>query len=344
MMSDGGMTKERPLVSIIVPNYNYARFLPERMDSIFGQTFSDYEIILLDDASSDGSVELLHEYAGHPAVSRLCVNDINSGNPFAQWKKGVSLARGQYVWIAESDDSADSCFLEKSVKLLERHKSAALCFSSSVLIDDKSESYGKSDWDKWRRRKVVPGSYYLYNGDEFNRHCQFWNNNIYNASGTVFRNFAGLNEIFERVLPFRYAGDWFFWSLLSCGQDVIILNERLNRFRIHAVSVTNIGARSGAQIEERIAYIDMMSGLYDVDGYRKFMRIGDLLRKIRNSRLDKGRRKYLEDKVSSVFNVRPSTMYWLYYINHIMAEIFPFIHIGRNDYRHPAARMPELTE
>ena len=101
------------LVSIIVPNYNHALYLRERLDSIFSQTFQDFEVILLDDNSSDSSIEVLKEYAAHPKVSHFIVNATNSGSPFIQWEKGLSLSKGKYIWIAESDDSCEITFLEK---------------------------------------------------------------------------------------------------------------------------------------------------------------------------------------------------------------------------------------
>lgn len=92
------------LVSIIIPNYNHAAFLQQRLNSVFQQTYQNFEVILLDDASTDASVAILNEYKDHPKVSHLVINERNSGSPFKQWQKGIALAKGEYVWIAESDD------------------------------------------------------------------------------------------------------------------------------------------------------------------------------------------------------------------------------------------------
>src|ERR1700756_5018477 len=99
-----------PTVSVIVPNYNHARFLPKRIDSILRQSFQDFELILLDDCSTDDSRSILSQHASDPRV-RIEFNQVNSGSPFKQWNRGVGLARGQYIWIAESDDYADERFL-----------------------------------------------------------------------------------------------------------------------------------------------------------------------------------------------------------------------------------------
>ena len=328
--------KPVPVVSVIVPNYNYARFLGERMESIFNQTFTDYEIILLDDASTDDSVRLLREYAGHPAVSCLCVNEANSGNPFMQWRKGIEMARGKYIWIAESDDSADSRFLEKSVMLLERHEEAVLCFSASVLVDESTNPYTDTDADHWHRRKIGSGTYFLYDGNEFNMHCQLWDNYIYNASGAVFRNSASLMKIIDRAVRYRYSGDWFFWTCIANTGNVIILNERLNLFRRHSVCVTNIGRKDAAYLKEEAEYITMMFSLYDISPYRRLMRIGSLLRKIRRSGFDAGIRKCLSEHIASLFGVNVDVVYALYYLNRQLAKVLPVIPIEKWDYRHPA--------
>lgn len=82
------------------------------MKSIFNQTFQDFEVILLDDASTDNSREILHKYQEHPKVSHLIINETNSGSPFKQWEKGLAFARGEFIWIAESDDYCNIFFLK----------------------------------------------------------------------------------------------------------------------------------------------------------------------------------------------------------------------------------------
>ena len=85
-----------PAVSVVVPNFNYARYLPQRIESVLNQTFTDFEVILLDDASTDNSVEVMRRYAETDnRISRIEVNATNSGSPFLQWERGVRLARGR---------------------------------------------------------------------------------------------------------------------------------------------------------------------------------------------------------------------------------------------------------
>ena len=99
-----------PRVSIIVPNFNHEPYLAQRLDSIFGQVEQDFELIFLDDASTDRSLEVFERYADDPRV-RAVFNETNSGCPFVQWNRGFELARGEFVWLAESDDFAEPDFL-----------------------------------------------------------------------------------------------------------------------------------------------------------------------------------------------------------------------------------------
>jgi len=106
-----------PTVSVVVPNYNHARYLQQRIDSILSQTYQDFELILLDDCSTDHSRDILASYRENPKV-RIEYNDENSGTVFKQWNKGVRMARGRYIWMAESDDFADPRFLARMVPIL----------------------------------------------------------------------------------------------------------------------------------------------------------------------------------------------------------------------------------
>ncbi|MGL4332344.1 MAG: glycosyltransferase family 2 protein, partial [Bacteroidales bacterium] len=126
------------MVSVIIPNYNHAKYLNERIDSIINQTFQDFEIIILDDKSSDESKIIIEHYRDHPKVSHIVINKQNSGSPFIQWKKGIDLAKGDLIWIAESDDCAAPTFLEECVNHLVNNTDTVFCFSESFFVDENS--------------------------------------------------------------------------------------------------------------------------------------------------------------------------------------------------------------
>jgi len=98
-------------VSVIIPNYNHSKFLRKRINSVLDQTFQKFEVIILDDCSSDNSKEIIEEYRFNNKISHIVYNDINSGSTFKQWEKGIQLAIGDLIWIAESDDWCEPNFL-----------------------------------------------------------------------------------------------------------------------------------------------------------------------------------------------------------------------------------------
>ena len=123
------------LVTIIVPNYNHQAYLTLRLESIFSQTYSNFEVILLDDASTDDSASVLREFhQRYPQKSTLDINEENSGGVFHQWEKGLNLARGDIVWIAESDDWCTENFLETLVPYFE-NEAIMLAYSRTVFMD-----------------------------------------------------------------------------------------------------------------------------------------------------------------------------------------------------------------
>src|SRR5690606_11887901 len=148
----------RPKVSVIVPNYNHAPFLKDRLDSIFRQEFEDYEVILLDDCSTDGSREIIESYRDHEKVSHVVLKERNSGSTFQQWKKGIELAKGEYIWIAESDDVADSKLLRSLVERLDEDATVGIAYCQSLVINNKGDitrdniqhtyGFGSVNWEK----------------------------------------------------------------------------------------------------------------------------------------------------------------------------------------------------
>ena len=126
------------LVSVIIPNYCHSKYLDERINSVLSQSYQNFEIIILDDCSPDGgaSRRVIEKYRSNPHVSHILYNDENSGSTFVQWNKGFSLAKGDYIWIAESDDSCDDRLLEALVALLDKSASISVAFCKSVAFNE----------------------------------------------------------------------------------------------------------------------------------------------------------------------------------------------------------------
>lgn len=225
-----------PIVSIIVPNYNHAKFLRERMRSIFEQTYQDFEVILLDDCSKDDSQSILSVYASDPRV-RLEFNDTNSGSTFKQWKKGLGLARGKYIWIAESDDTAESTLLERLVTILDNDPEVAFAYCRSFAVEASGRQlsgfvdhwFKHPDPARWAADFCVDGR------AECENHF-IYTNPTANASAVVFRK-----AVYDRVGGVdetqRTSSDWKLWAAMALNGKVAYISEPLNYYRFHEATV-----------------------------------------------------------------------------------------------------------
>ncbi|MGN0029437.1 MAG: glycosyltransferase [Marinilabiliaceae bacterium] len=231
-----------PRVSVIVPNFNYARFLRRRIDSILSQTYQDFELILLDDASSDDSLAVIDEYRDNPHVTQVCINDVNSGGVFYQWKRGLSLAKGEYVWIAEADDYAAPGFLENCVSVLDANPDVDICQAGATMVDENEKPIAKC-YDKFATR----GGVFLSDGPKYMRRHLRWRNTLYNASGILFRRSAVPEGVFEIATTYRVSGDWVFWVMMAEKGGVAVVREKLSFFRRTSSSVS-----SGSNVVEDV--------------------------------------------------------------------------------------------
>jgi glycosyltransferase involved in cell wall biosynthesis len=93
-----------PKISIVLPNYNYARYLDERIQSLLNQTYQDFELIIVDDASTDNSLETIDKYIADPRVKTIFYPN-NSGSVYQRWNDGAEIATGEYLIFAGADDS-----------------------------------------------------------------------------------------------------------------------------------------------------------------------------------------------------------------------------------------------
>jgi glycosyltransferase involved in cell wall biosynthesis len=229
-----------PLVSVIVPNYNHARYLQRRLDSILGQTFQDFEVIILDDCSTDASHQVIQPYLRDARV-RFHPNRANSGSPFIQWNRGVAMACGKLVWIAESDDCAEPGLLATLVPMFDQHPNVGLAYCQSWRIDSDDKFAGTlEDWtddldtERWRTGFVNQGL------DECKNYL-LWKNTVPNASAVVFRKEVYV-EAGGAPVEMRLCGDWLTWVRLLLRSDVAFAPDRLNYFRKHNACLREVTA------------------------------------------------------------------------------------------------------
>lgn len=235
---------DTPQVSAVVPNYNYARFLPERIESISAQTFPIAEVLVLDDASTDNSLDMLgilRMYSHpEPVVVR---SDVNSGSAFLQWLEGARRARSEFVWIAEADDAADPALVGTLMHAMRADTRIVMAYTQSCRVDSAGnviapDYLGYTDdisVEKWRSPYTVGGA------EEVERALAV-KNTVPNVSAVLFRRDALLQVLechMDTLAGYRIAGDWVVYLLLLKLGYIHFIPDVLNRHRYHPKSITS---------------------------------------------------------------------------------------------------------
>lgn len=248
-------------VSVIVPNYNYAKYLRWRFLSIAEQTYPIYELIVLDDASTDESKIVIKKMLAEvsrikPNIKiKLIWNKENSGKVMSQWIKGVETASGDYIWIAEADDIAKKDFLFEVMKGFENDPEVVLAYSESAIIN----RYGILMMPNFRRSrdKEKTGHFknsYIRSGQKEIREIMAIRCTIPNVSAVVFKNTPELLKYLKQAERFKQVGDWYLYVKLLEGGKIFYDKKSLNFFRVHRGSATKKGKEHVEEIEKMHEY------------------------------------------------------------------------------------------
>ena len=229
-------------VSAVIPNYNYAEFILERLYSILSQDYKINELIILDDCSTDNSREIIDEVS--KSISefidiKVIYNKVNSGSPFKQWQKAFENASSDYVWIAEADDYCDKKLLSYIMAPIKENKNIVISYSDTAFINKNGNIMLKSikpeiDLMKtghWDKNYVNDGLYEIKN-------FAFLNCTIANVSSCVIKN-GDYKDLFAKASEYKQAGDYRFYLLLMEKGDVAFINKPLNFYRVHGTNVTS---------------------------------------------------------------------------------------------------------
>jgi glycosyltransferase involved in cell wall biosynthesis len=235
-----------PSISVVVPNYNYAHCLPERLYSIFDQSHPVEEIIILDDASSDNSTSVVEAVAEERDRDvTLVINEENSGSVFAQWAKAAEMSTGEFVWIAEADDLSEPSFLSNLIAMMAADPSIKMGFCDSKSIDadglpvfaDYKGYFATIEPNGLARSEV-------FDGRDFIARFLSVKNAILNVSSVLWRRDAlvrALAACRTDLGRYRMAGDWriYLECLSRSGAKLAYVADPLNVHRRHAQSVTH---------------------------------------------------------------------------------------------------------
>lgn len=236
------------MVTVIIPNYNHALYLQQRLESVLNQTWQDFEIIILDDCSTDNSREIIEKYRDHQKVTSILYNDINSGNTFTQWVKGIEISHREFVWIAESDDWCEPSFLENILNGMMRDLQCVVGFCQSFCVQD-------SNVVKWKSSYPYLSNY--IEGKEFVKRFMLQDNTIFNASMVVWRR-ASFKYVTNEFTKYKYCGDWLFWIELCRLGNVYISGKFLNYFRMHDMNISAKANRLGDNFIEELKMFHLL--------------------------------------------------------------------------------------
>ncbi|MCK2097511.1 glycosyltransferase [Thauera aromatica] len=224
----------RPAVSVIVPFYNHESFVDERLKSIINQVIKDIEIIILDDRSTDRTVEKIQPYLSDSRI-RLIENSFNSGSPFAQWERGITQAQADIIWIAEGDDSCDLNFLSTLLPYFN-DPMINIAAARTEIIDDKGQLQPQALTAYLDM--AYPGKFhqsYLLDGfieveQQLGAMCT-----LVNASGLLLRK-SCLKSAVQQAQRWKMCGDWLIYLECLRGGKIAYDVNTQNLFRRHSSS------------------------------------------------------------------------------------------------------------
>ncbi len=229
-------------VSVVVPSFNYGRFMATRLASIFAQTYPVREVVVLDDASADDSVAVAeHTAAAWGRRIRVERAERNSGSVFAQWRRAAETAAGDWLWIAEADDDADPLFLATVASAAARARDPAMAFCDSRAIDERGATLWPDHRDYYGPGVLAEDA--VFEGADFLRTHLAERNLMLNASAVLWRR-ADLLDALRSCEPelrrLRMAGDWRLYAqvLARPGAQLAYVARPLNHHRRHTRSVT----------------------------------------------------------------------------------------------------------
>jgi len=272
-------TKSLPLVSIIIPNYNHEAYLALRIDSVLSQTYQNFELIIMDDCSKDKSKEVIEQYRSNSKVSAIIFNTENSGSTFKQWKRGIELAKGEWIWIAESDDYCDANLLANLIEESKKCNNVVLSYCQSYQVNEsgdilRSMSFytDELDVEHWSNSYCVDG---LGEIQKF----LLYKNTLPNASAILFKKSAYIqaDKSFESM---KLCGDWMLWvQLLKIGK-IAYCSESLNYFRTHSATtrVLDTLLKKRIRLEEEYKIVLDIKSIPGLSGVNVGSRIHTILK------------------------------------------------------------------
>jgi glycosyltransferase involved in cell wall biosynthesis len=250
---------KRPFVSIIIPIYNAANYILETLESVLHQKYKDWELLLIDDGSSDSSVEIVQQFVSdHPGRANLLfhANRMNKGSS-ASRNLGLTLAKGELICFLDADDVWNSNFLDFYVHIFDEYPDISMAYGPFVSWHSQSSNNGNQALDSVQRLKIRANRvidahtlFRLFLADE---------DAVPSPSGVMFRHsaiskVAGWEEIFQGM----YDDQVLYSKLFLCGITIYITDQCLYRYRRHDQSLCFIALKENRIYEARKKYLEWL--------------------------------------------------------------------------------------
>jgi len=215
----------RPKVSVCIPNYNYGHFVGEAIQSVLNQTFTDFELIIVDDCSNDNSISVIRSF--RDSRIRFYRNDKNIGR-LRNINKCISLARGSYVTILPSDGMYSSDSLAKRVQVLDLNPQVGLVFCSAKIIDEKGVIL--REYRPFENNQIM-------HGEKFFK-ILILGNRILTLTALVRRECYIKLGAFNREVA-SGSRDWEMWLRICLNYDIAYINQPLAYERKHPDNISS---------------------------------------------------------------------------------------------------------
>lgn len=209
-----GVWLSKPTVSVIMPTYNREELLPRAIESVLSQTYKNFEFIIIDDGSTDNTLQLLKKYADQDKRIRVFRNDVNKGIAYSR-ERGLNAARGKYIAIMDSDDISFPIRLEKQSAYLNAHPETAV-----VIGLTKNVSTGNVWWRTTDPEEIIFGMHF--------------DNTVGNPQTMIRRAFLVQNNIHYKM-NYAASEDYdFFKQIIFAGGKIERTNDIVLAVRYHS--------------------------------------------------------------------------------------------------------------
>lgn len=233
-------------VSVIVTSYNYEKYIKDTIESVKNQTFDDWELIVIDDASEDMSVEIITKSAVSDRRVRTVVNDMNMGLE-ATLEKALKYASGKWIAVLESDDTWSPDYLAEKFKVILKNPDAAVIFNDVELVGNA----GRMKFLAEENRRFLRSQKYPRN--------MFWDMNLQNRILT-FSSVMIRKDLFDNVnwnTPSDRLLDWWLYIQMAYGNKFYYLDKKLTNWRIHSDSYINQKSSANCIMTNVLAMIEV---------------------------------------------------------------------------------------